>query len=86
MLGFTEAEACLRRAHALADRQGARLLELRALASTMRLRANSGGRRIGPIRRLLAAAYEGFTEGLDTPDLQEAGRLLEELGPGQRSG
>lgn len=70
------AEACLHRAHALASRQGARLLELRALVSTVRLRARDGGRRAAPARRLLAAAYEGFTEGLDTPDLIEAGQLL----------
>jgi class 3 adenylate cyclase/predicted ATPase len=72
-----KAEACLRRAHALADRQGARLLALRALVSAARLRANSGGGRgVASIRRLLAAAYEGFTEGLDTPDLIEAEQLL----------
>ena len=30
-------------------------------------------------RDLLADCYAWFTEGFDTPDLQEAGTLLEEL-------
>jgi predicted ATPase len=29
---------------------------------------------------LLAPVYNWFTEGFDTPDLQEAGALMEELG------
>jgi predicted ATPase len=31
-------------------------------------------------RRLLAPIYNWFTEGFDTPDLQEAKALLEDLG------
>jgi len=31
-------------------------------------------------RKLLAEIYNWFTEGFDTPDLQEAKALLEELG------
>jgi len=30
-------------------------------------------------RELLASVYSWFTEGFDTPDLQEAGALLEVL-------
>ncbi len=31
-------------------------------------------------RRMLAETYGWFTEGFDTPDLQEARALLDELG------
>jgi predicted ATPase len=37
------------------------------------------GRR-GEARELLAPLYGWFTEGFDTPALQEAGRLLDTLG------
>jgi predicted ATPase len=36
-------------------------------------------------RDLLAECYSWFTEGFDTPDLQEARRLLEELAPVETS-
>ena len=36
------------------------------------------GRRAGA-RSLLASAYDGFTEGFDTPDLVDARRLLGRL-------
>jgi adenylate cyclase len=66
-----EAEACFRQALAVAGRQGARSLELRAASSLARLcRA----------RESLAAVYGWFTEGLATADLREAKSLLDELG------
>jgi predicted ATPase/class 3 adenylate cyclase len=70
----TEAEADFRRALDIAHRQGARLLELRAAMSLHRLgrREGFGGRSPGE----LAAVYASFTEGFDTPDLQDAAALL----------
>ncbi|HET6521210.1 MAG TPA: adenylate/guanylate cyclase domain-containing protein [Geminicoccaceae bacterium] len=70
------AEACLRRARAVARRQGARLWELRAAVSLARL-GTGGGRRA---RGLVVPVYERFTEGFDTPDLRDARALLDELG------
>jgi predicted ATPase len=70
-----EAEACFRRAFAVARRQGARSLELRAGMSLWRLCRSQG--RGAEARPLLAESYSWFTEGFDTPDLQEATALLE---------
>jgi predicted ATPase len=59
----------------VARRSAAKSLELRAAMSLVRL-----GRRLGHPeegQRLLAATLGGFTEGFETPDLQEAGGLLE---------
>jgi predicted ATPase len=67
-----EAEVCFRQALAVAARQGARSLELRAALSLARLLGRPG-------RPTLAEAYGRFTEGWDTPDLQEAKALLDEL-------
>jgi predicted ATPase len=69
------AEACFRRALAVAGRQQARSLGLRAALSLARLCQRQG--RGAEARPLLAEAYGWFTEGLDTPDLQEARALLE---------
>jgi len=71
------AEACLHRALAVARRQGAKSHELRAGTSLARLWREQGRQR--EARRLLAPIYDWFTEGFDTPDLQEARRLLAEL-------
>jgi predicted ATPase len=76
--GLAEAEACFRRALDVARRQGAKSLELRAALSLARLLRDRGER--AEARRLLAATFGWFTEGWDTPDLQEARALLEELG------
>jgi predicted ATPase len=69
-----EAEACFRRALTIARRQQAKALELRAVTSLARLYQGQG--RGGEARPLLAEAYGWFTEGFDTPDLQEAEALL----------
>jgi predicted ATPase len=69
----TEAEACFQQALALARRQQAKLLELRASVSLGRLWLQQGKR--DPARRLLEAIYEWFTEGFDTRDLMEAKAL-----------
>jgi predicted ATPase len=73
-----EADACFQTALDLAQRQGARSLELRAAMSRYRLwdRLGNGAE----ARPLLAQVYNRFTEGFDTVDLREARGLLE--GPG----
>ena len=80
----SEAEACFRQAVELARRQNAKSLELRAAMSLYRLARQPGrpGRpgRQDEIRPILAEAHGWFTEGFDTPDVQEAKALLEELG------
>ena len=40
-------------------------------------RGQRGESRRDEARQMLAAIYGWFTEGFDTPDLQEAGALLE---------
>ncbi len=74
---LAEAEACLQQALALARRQQARSLELRAAMSLSRLWQRQGKR--ADARELLAPLYGWFTEGFDTPDLQDAKALLAEL-------
>jgi predicted ATPase len=76
----TEVESCFRIALKVAREQGTRGFELRAAVSLARLLANQG--RQHEARDLLGPIYGWFTEGFDTPDLQEANRLLGELGPG----
>jgi predicted ATPase len=53
-------------------------LELRAVMSLSRLWHQQGKR--DKARQMLAEIYGWFTEGFDTPDLQEARALLGELG------
>jgi DNA-binding winged helix-turn-helix (wHTH) protein/tetratricopeptide (TPR) repeat protein len=63
------------RALAIATRQGAVSLQLRAALSLVRLsRAGADGRHD---RRRLRSLLEGFTEGFDTADLQSAAALLD---------
>src|SRR5262249_54468279 len=71
------AEACFHQALAVARRQSAKALELRAVMSLSRLYHRQG--RQAEARPLLAQTYGWFTEGFDTPDLQEAKALLEEM-------
>jgi len=73
-----EAEQRLRQALAVAHRQQAKALELRAAMSLSRLWQQQGKQ--AEARALLAPIYGWFTEGFDTVDLQEAKALLEELG------
>ena len=73
-----EAAVWLQRALAVARRQGAKLLELRAATSLARLWQQQGKRTTA--QALLAPIYGWFTEGFDTADLQDAKALLEDLG------
>jgi predicted ATPase len=75
--GLPEAGACFRRALDVARRQGAKSLELRAALSLARLLRDRGEPAEG--HRLLAVTFGWFTEGWDTPDLQDARAFLEEL-------
>jgi adenylate cyclase len=85
-----EAETCFLKAIDIARQQQAKLLELRAVMSLIRLRqqqaalATRGTQyaardRLAEARRMLADVCGWFTEGLATKDLQEAKALLEEL-------
>ena len=71
-----EAEACFQKAIAVARAQEARSWELRATTSLARLWQRQG--KCQEARAALAAIYGWFTEGFDTPDLQEARALLEQ--------
>src|SRR5262249_12090611 len=70
------AEACFREAIGVARGQGAKSWELRAVMSLSRLLQQQG--KAAEARTMLAEIYNWFTEGLDTPDLQEAKTMLEE--------
>jgi class 3 adenylate cyclase/tetratricopeptide (TPR) repeat protein len=73
-------EEQLQRSLEIARQQAARAFELRSamsLASLRAVRADQGSRE--EAHRQLAAVYDGFTEGLDTPDLVAARELLAEL-------
>jgi class 3 adenylate cyclase/predicted ATPase len=72
-----EIEACFARAVAVARRQGAKSLELRAASSMAGLWRDHGRR--AEAHDLLAPIYGWFTEGLDTADLKDAKVLLDEL-------
>jgi predicted ATPase len=71
-----EAEACFHQAIAVARRQQAKSLELRAAMSLTHLFQKQN--RYAEARPVLAECYNWFTEGFDTPDLQEAKELLEQ--------
>jgi predicted ATPase len=70
----SHAETCFQQALAIARRQQAKSLELRAAMSLGRLWQQQGKRQ--EARALLAGVYNWFTEGFDTADLQEAKALL----------
>ena len=74
---FAGAEASFREAIAVAQRQSAKLFELRSAMSMARLWRDQGKR--DEARELLAPVYGWFTEGFDTLDLKEAKALLDEL-------
>jgi predicted ATPase len=75
---YDEAESCFLEALGMAREQQAKSLELRAAASLARLWQSQG--KPNEARELLAQVYDWFTEGLDSPDLQDAKALLDELG------
>ena len=72
-----EAEGCFMKALKTARAQDAKSLELRAAGSLARLWNEQGQR--SEAHDLLAPVYGWFTEGLDTADLTEAKKLLDEL-------
>jgi predicted ATPase len=72
-----QAEACFQQALTVARHQQAKSLELRAALSLSRLWQQQAKRT--EARQLLADVYSWFTEGFDTPDLQEAKALLDAL-------
>ena len=72
-----EAETCFHQALAVARRQQAKSLELRAATSLGRLWQQQG--KHAEAHELLAPVYGWFTEGFDTADLQEAKALLDAL-------
>jgi predicted ATPase len=71
------AEACFRQALAVARRQSAKTWELRAAISLARLWRDHG--KWIDASNLLEPVYGWFAEGFDTPNLQEAKALLDEL-------
>ena len=71
------AKTCFRQACAVASRQQARMLELRAATSLARLLHQRGA--TADAARHLRAVYNRFTEGFDTPDLRDARTLLDAL-------
>jgi predicted ATPase len=74
---YPEAEECFLQAFAVARKQQAKSLELRAAMSLARLYQKKN--RHAGARPKLAECYNWFTEGFDTPDLQEAKALLGQL-------
>jgi predicted ATPase len=72
-----EAEASFQRALDLAVSQSAKSMELRASTSLARLWTKRDMR--FQARDLLRPVYNWFTEGFDTPDLQDAKALLDQL-------
>jgi len=73
----SEAEAELRRAIIIAQRQQARWWELRAATSLAKHLRDEG--RYDDARSVLKPAFEWFAEGFDTPDLKDAKALLDQL-------
>ena len=71
------AEASLHKAIEVARRQSAKSWQLRATVSLCRLWQVQG--RADEAQQMLSEIYGWFTEGFDTPDLQEARALLAEL-------
>jgi tetratricopeptide (TPR) repeat protein len=74
---MAKVEACFRQALDIAHHQQAKALELRATMSLARLCQAQGKQE--EACQMLTAIYSWFTEGFDTPDLQEAKALLAAL-------
>ena len=77
LFGRTGTEASLHKAIEVARRQKAKSWQLRAATSLARL-WKARGETEEP-RQMLGDVYAWFTEGFDTPDLQDAKALLERL-------
>ena len=71
------AEEMYRKALSIADEQAAKLWELRAATSLARLWCDQGKR--AEALDLLGPIYGWFTEGFDTPVLQAAKALVDDL-------
>jgi len=72
---WTNAEGCFRQALDIARSQHAKSLELRTAVSLSRLWQQQDQQALA--HQMLQEIYGWFTEGFDTPDLQEAKALLE---------
>ena len=72
-----DAEMCFRRSLELSRRQAARAWELRTAVDLAALYSSLG--RSGSGKALLQPVFEQFAEGLNTPDLKAAERLLANL-------
>lgn len=72
-----KAEECFLRSLYYARRQQALAWELRTTTSIARLHKDQG--RLDEARTMLASVYVRFEEGLTTPDLRAAKKLLDEL-------
>jgi predicted ATPase len=72
-----QAESSFHQAIEIARRQKAKSFELRAVISLSKLYQRQGKHAVA--RDTLAEIYGWFSEGFDTPDLKEAGALLESL-------
>jgi predicted ATPase len=70
-----QAEAAYRRATKIAQKQQAKMFELRSTINLAQLWLKQG--RSAQSRELLGRSYGWFTEGLEFPDLQTAQALLE---------
>jgi predicted ATPase len=77
-MAVADTEAYFLKAIDIARQQQAKSLELRAVVGLSRLWQQQGKK--AEAQHLLAEIYSWFTEGFDTPDLQEAHALLQELG------
>jgi class 3 adenylate cyclase/tetratricopeptide (TPR) repeat protein len=74
---LAEVEGLLQRGLATAQRQSARLFELRTATTLAQVWRDAG--RIDSARTLLAATYRWFTNGHDTTDLKKARAVLESM-------
>ncbi len=74
----SEAEDCLLLAIKIARRQSAKSWELRAALSLSRLRQQQG--KVQQAQQVVESVYGWFSEGLDTPDAQDAKEVLATLG------
>lgn len=75
----TAAEMCFQRALKIANRQGAKSLEMRAALSLGRLWQTLGNQ--AEAHQMISKLYAAFTEGLETPDMRAARMFLDEISP-----